>query len=201
MDRPGLIPARAGRTRSSDRSARPLGAHPRSRGADSLSSLVSSLRRGSSPLARGARGHCANESAPGGLIPARAGRTSPSATESSGTRAHPRSRGADTVGWDPPMQTWGSSPLARGGPMLQKPSVSMAGLIPARAGRTPRRVPQGGASWAHPRSRGADLRRASLIRQIRGSSPLARGGHRDAKVPIVGVGLIPARAGRTCSRC
>ena len=50
---PGLIPARAGRTRTSRSRRTPPRAHPRSRGADDGSSRAGSSLEGSSPLARG----------------------------------------------------------------------------------------------------------------------------------------------------
>ena len=50
---------------------------------------------------------------------------------------------------------------------------------------------------AHPRSRGADIVPVSHTYRTGGSSPLARGGRRGAGVAQPGVGLIPARAGRT----
>ena len=69
----------------------------------------------------------------------------------------------------------GSSPLARGTPLMEWFIFVSFGLIPARAGNTD--VVGGEAHWvrAHPRSRGehlaADLRPDAQA----GSSPLARG--------------------------
>jgi len=72
---PRLIPARAGRTSLTGGSWGLVGAHPRSRGADSISLGRRLITQGSSPLARG--GHEAHHAVrlAGGLIPARAGRT------------------------------------------------------------------------------------------------------------------------------
>ncbi len=56
------------------------------------------------------------------------------------------------------------------------------------------------ATWAHPRSRGADHEFSLLDGVSRGSSPLARGGHPLGKSPGSSTGLIPARAGRTHSQ-
>ena len=71
----GIIPARAGFTRTARRSHRPWWDHPRSRGV--YPSLRRPLRRpwGSSPLARGLRPVLAQVRAYLGIIPARAGFT------------------------------------------------------------------------------------------------------------------------------
>ena len=91
----------------------------------------------------------------------------------------------------------GSSPLARGGPRREWPARHLAGLIPARAGRTCRSSTRPRSSRAHPRSRGADGRVLSGKNEQSGSSPLARGGRGMGRSPALHPGLIPARAGRT----
>ena len=73
------------------------------------------------------------------------------------------------------------------------------GLIPAHAGKTPGPGRRWRPSWAHPRSRGENVRRAVLCDGRVGSSPLTRG-----KLPLIGDdfddrGLIPAHAGKTCA--
>ena len=71
----GLIPARAGNTRCESVQVIPGGAHPRSRGEHRRSNLARSSTWGSSPLARGTRGHLLHPRGSPGLIPARAGNT------------------------------------------------------------------------------------------------------------------------------
>ena len=93
--RPGLIPAGAGRTASRQSVAPTCGAHPRWRGADHEWVNVMDWSKGSSPLARGGpprhrRGH-----RPARLIPAGAGRTSDPLPVRGSLGAHPRWRGAD----------------------------------------------------------------------------------------------------------
>ena len=71
-------------------------------------------------------------------------------------------------------------------------------LIPAHAGKTPRRSSSTSSNWAHPRSRGenaVDLPRGSAIA---GSSPLTRGKHDARQGRQRDRGLIPAHAGKTC---
>ena len=89
-----------------------------------------------------------------GLIPARAGNTYPVLPNRNYTGAHPRSRGEHSK-----ISSWwtvstGSSPLARGTPLVTAWKTEDAGLIPARAGNT-LYFPRGFFGvWAHPRSRG-----------------------------------------------
>ncbi len=91
----------------------------------------------------------------------------------------------------------GSSPLARGGPLGCVAVEQRPGLIPARAGRTAIRPSTHWWSRAHPRSRGADIRRTARLSPSAGSSPLARGGPEHEVGVEQASGLIPARAGRT----
>ena len=95
-------------------------------------------------------------------------------------------------------QPWGSSPLARGGLVDWLRVTVPAGLIPARAGRTTGVGCATSTARAHPRSRGADAERELDVVQQSGSSPLARGGQATIEDGATYIGLIPARAGRTC---
>ena len=111
----GLIPARAGRTPHRGAFLTRAWAHPRSRGADAAVTKVEIYLWGSSPLARGGHGLRAVKNSRPGLIPARAGRTTTATLIGKGSRAHPRSRGADDVVGSSVDPGAGSSPLARGG--------------------------------------------------------------------------------------
>ena len=71
----GLIPARAGNTRSPCCAIKPLWAHPRSRGEHTDDNGIIWIRAGSSPLARGTLRRHIIRAAAAGLIPARAGNT------------------------------------------------------------------------------------------------------------------------------
>jgi len=193
----GLIPARAGRTRSPRPLAASARAHPRSRGADTRSAVRLRRMTGSSPLARGGRAVGQPDLLLTGLIPARAGRTRRRGPCSPSRRAHPRSRGADFLIDFAALLCPGSSPLARGGHLLGLDDRGHPGLIPARAGRTRRSTIPSGVLRAHPRSRGADSPLTSPCVWVWGSSPLARGGHHDRCPSAARPGLIPARAGRT----
>ena len=174
---PGLIPAHAGKTPSTQLRAHSHPAHPRSRGENSGPRHLGACTGGSSPLT-------------GGKTPRRqwtAFRPS----------AHPRSRGEN---W-PTMFTYqvcpGSSPLTRGKHLDRRATVQADGLIPAHAGKTcscrwsdPRRA-------AHPRSRGENASRDWPLIVALGSSPLTRGKRRGGACRTVLCGLIPAHAGKT----
>ena len=90
---PGLIPARAGNTAVRCCRAHAPKAHPRSRGEHAFDFSSVSTSAGSSPLARGTRGHAHQPVADQGLIPARAGNTARGYGTTPPAGAHPRSRG------------------------------------------------------------------------------------------------------------
>ena len=134
----GLIPARAGKTGRPQERVIWKRAHPRAGGENRSVITVVTCCRGSSPRGRGkppCRGRCMPSP---GLIPARAGKTSPACLSTPPRRAHPRAGGENPgrkCAWRPSL---GSSPRGRGKhtvPMLTDRSV---GLIPARAGKTVR---------------------------------------------------------------
>ena len=109
-----IIPARAGFTVRRRGQADQREDHPRSRGVYERVTVPSNTEAGSSPLARGLRAPPSRWGAFRGIIPARAGFTSPAPEDPAGHRDHPRSRGVYhrwTAGSSPGS---GSSPLARG---------------------------------------------------------------------------------------
>ena len=172
-------------------------AHPRSRGDHDMLVVTFWVSWGSSPLARGPRGCLPGPARVPGLIPARAGTTSPSCAVQKIERAHPRSRGDHlTTAWTRWL-TWGSSPLARGPQAAVAVGDDAPGLIPARAGTTFFLEMAGENAWAHPRSRGDHGQQACEAGSLLGSSPLARGPRADRALAQSADGLIPARAGTT----
>ena len=193
----GLIPAHAGKTTAVRQCLPSGGAHPRSRGENARASGTSARQAGSSPLTRGKRGGQIPALAGFGLIPAHAGKTYRVSFETQATQAHPRSRGENTVEIPCQMVSQGSSPLTRGKPSCLMRTIAAMRLIPAHAGKTPRR------SWftirppAHPRSRGENQARFPDGRRDSGSSPLTRGKHPGRRERRRRVGLIPAHAGKT----
>ena len=195
----GIIPARAGFTRLSQWSHEVPPDHPRSRGVYYLWTDAGQFGAGSSPLARGLQEPSRRARAPGRIIPARAGFTSPTQPNPTSGPDHPRSRGVYEPRKSSRGGTNGSSPLARGLQASHTPSCTGRRIIPARAGFTPRPPRRRPAAQDHPRSRGVYCpsprecrRRCWIIPARAGFTP--RGLRWCAAVRI-----IPARAGFTPS--
>ena len=170
----GIIPARAGFTPWGDGAGRSRVDHPRSRGvyggdhhalfggqgssplARGLPCflLTHALTNGSSPLARGLRRWAILLPRSDGIIPARAGFTHIRERKRKNRKDHPRSRGVYECQAILTTRDFGSSPLARGLPVEAVRVRPGVGIIPARAGFTPRPGPPPARSGDHPRSRG-----------------------------------------------
>ena len=132
----GLIPAHAGKTRSSAQMTRRLRAHPRSRGENCISRPNVRSGPGSSPLTRGKLSAVLPGEEGTGLIPAHAGKTREPAAESGALEAHPRSRGENANLRHTFFLGRGSSPLTRGKHFTELATNTLRGLIPAHAGKT-----------------------------------------------------------------
>ncbi len=130
----GLIPACAGKTRIRGRLTCWRRAHPRMRGEN----------HGRNPD----RNH--HE----GLIPACAGKTAWRNNLSRQHRAHPRMRGENHHRIGGGIRRVGSSPHARGKPIIGASGSNRVGLIPACAGKTKSWLQKLTAFTAHPRMRG-----------------------------------------------
>ena len=172
-----IIPARAGFTPASRRSSRPSADHPRSRGVYDPLDIVE---------AQGPR-----------IIPARAGFTDRAGRRAEWGGDHPRSRGVYDDVNPPPQIAKGSSPLARGLPPQVLGHIRNRGIIPARAGFTPRRSGPESSPADHPRSRGVYVKGYWVAHHGHGSSPLARGLLRFHIIVRADIRIIPARAGFT----
>ena len=111
--------------------------------------------------------------------------------------AHPRSRGENARPSTASALPSGSSPLTRGKPGDLGNHQRRGGLIPAHAGKTPRRGRTESPQRAHPRSRGENRWPTPRPTTPAGSSPLTRGkllcSERSPRLPR----LIPAHAGKT----
>ena len=193
----GIIPARAGFTVSKGTRRECTGDHPRSRGVYRPDIPGQAAREGSSPLARGLQAGPAPRAPLCRIIPARAGFT-PNKTEGTENEPdHPRSRGVYQPAEGPQPLARGSSPLARG---LRAGAARVdqgQGIIPARAGFTPRGPDESRAPADHPRSRGVYTPLIGRLYEDAGSSPLARGLRRIIAGHTGLIGIIPARAGFT----
>ena len=152
-----IIPARAGFTLRTRRTATPIWDHPRSRGVYSWAINLPHFSLGSSPLARGLRRQTILPSLSSRIIPARAGFTQNFILIHFMARDHPRSRGVYADCADSLAVCVGSSPLARGLHEHAPGGRMRLGIIPARAGFTRRRMCGRLTARDHPRSRGVYL--------------------------------------------
>ena len=178
------------------------------------------LAAGSSPLARGTPPGNRPLRVRSRFIPARAGNTTPGAPSAATATVHPRSRGEHWSAERSAAVCPGSSPLARGTPLLRPPLLPAERFIPARAGNTRRTGSRCQPGAVHPRSRGehsrttrgggalcsgsSPLARGTLQDHAggggalcSGSSPLARGTRGGGRRRARRLRFIPARAGNT----
>ena len=172
-------------------------AHPRSRGENFCAQSTARSTGGSSPLTRGKQWTVMQRVSAAGLIPAHAGKTPGRLDIHVSAWAHPRSRGENRVIKPGGYLLAGSSPLTRGKRFAAGGQGTSPGLIPAHAGKTPRRRRGGWYSGAHPRSRGENSAALGYETPSRGSSPLTRGKHHRRRQRAQTCGLIPAHAGKT----
>ena len=197
----GIIPACAGSTVMAEPSCAPSLDHPRLRGEHEPHSTWPESAEGSSPLARGALGQVRRARAPTGIIPACAGSTSQLARRSWDSRDHPRLRGEHAVWYVEHGFGVGSSPLARGAPVVLLRLVLPAGIIPACAGSTERADNRWSSSRDHPRLRGEHKTSGFASFSEMGSSPLARGARVALALGVLFDRIIPACAGSTPRGC
>ena len=194
----GLIPARAGKTRSTRTCCRRRSAHPRACGENGSGLFTCAV--GSSPRVRGKPEESPGRRANAGLIPARAGKTYDAYAVALANGAHPRACGENwywLIEYGAPA---GSSPRARGKLWGGAALIGRPRLIPARAGKTPPGRATRPARPAHPRACGENAKGAEDAAREEGSSPRVRGKLHGGTHVGVPCGLIPARAGKTLDR-
>ena len=171
----GLIPARAGKTRSSTGRAHVDSAHPRAGGENAIRAETVDGLRGSSPRGRGKLGQFAGGELGDRLIPARAGKTPSQFLASSVAGAHPRAGGENASVKLPTGLQVGSSPRGRGKHSGYECGGEFERLIPARAGKTCRLGGRDRYRAAHPRAGGENIARGEAELLGAGSSPRGRG--------------------------
>ena len=159
------------------------------------------LKQGSSPLTRGKRIDARVFAGELGLIPAHAGKTTPTSACAVASGAHPRSRGENRGPIWNCERCLGSSPLTRGKHLDGDGRHPVGRLIPAHAGKTLRFVGRPASAWAHPRSRGENCTPRRASPWTTGSSPLTRGKLTPRPAALALCGLIPAHAGKTSIGC
>ena len=150
----GIIPACAGSTSCLKVCCLQTWDHPRLRGEHASPFSPLGMVKGSSPLARGARLLLLQQRSAGGIIPACAGSTAFRFSFVAYSGDHPRLRGEHWGASGRIDQYWGSSPLARGAPLLRRHALKVSGIIPACAGSTPQAHRHQRHGGDHPRLRG-----------------------------------------------
>ena len=194
--RRGIIPAGAGRSRHVPSGGVGLGDHPRGCGEKGRSPLSVVLVQGSSPRVRGEGSSGAMSRSRVRIIPAGAGRSHHASLVFLSRWDHPRGCGEKHCRPRPWADGPGSSPRVRGEVALWPFIASAAGIIPAGAGRSRGARRPGGDSGDHPRGCGEKLASRGVAVGIGGSSPRVRGEAWVASPACLGVGIIPAGAGR-----
>ena len=192
-----FIPARAGNTPPAVRWTIRMTVHPRSRGEHARICSHHRSESGSSPLARGTRSRSARACSSDRFIPARAGNTRSCSRGRTWSSVHPRSRGEHLQEHRHYYASIGSSPLARGTPVVAEANAPLRRFIPARAGNTVWRSNATASSSVHPRSRGEHYHAPTPRPASSGSSPLARGTPAHWDTATGPRRFIPARAGNT----
>ena len=167
------------------------------RGEHQKRALLSRHAPGSSPHARGARLRVDGCASLLGIIPACAGSTSNVRFPTYAPRDHPRMRGEHYTREPSKLGCRGSSPHARGAPLLHRQCGVRRGIIPACAGSTKLLRFSYTQRGDHPRMRGEHAERMHWMEAHQGSSPHARGAHAPRQAPAPRQGIIPACAGST----
>ena len=153
-----IIPARAGFTAFFGVCCGGGWDHPRACGVYMRPRLMKESPRGSSPRVRGLHPEEKHVHEGNGIIPARAGFTTPSTPSRTSPRDHPRACGVYPSARS--SSTWraGSSPRVRGlrwgGPTVSRGAALASRIIPARAGFTGLLVGGGHRVPDHPRACG-----------------------------------------------
>ena len=134
---------------------------------------------------------------PGGITPARAGKTISSFRPWAAIWDHPRSCGKDFPCLCGHELRMGSPPLVRERPTPGIPSRTRRRITPARAGKTMLTSDLWRWSRDHPRSCGKDHARQACQMQAQGSPPLVRERLLQEIGNVTRFGITPARAGKT----
>jgi len=192
-----LTPTRVGTTVPVAGERNVAGAHPHTRGDDSLRPPRPIDSPGSPPHAWGRRMLIVFDEAVGGLTPTRVGTTRRIWRGRLRRRAHPHTRGDDEPALPARVCSAGSPPHAWGRRDQQRPGSGDPGLTPTRVGTTYLTASGRRSSGAHPHTRGDDRGVVRLGQFRRGSPPHAWGRHELIQVMHDARGLTPTRVGTT----
>ena len=172
-------------------------AHPRVGGENHGSSKKRECDIGSSPRGRGKPQRWRGSPCGCRLIPAWAGKTHTRRWSAVEAAAHPRVGGENHFSRRPITLRRGSSPRGRGKPLEVQDAGGVPRLIPAWAGKTDSPHRRCAPPAAHPRVGGENKTNDLIGVAADGSSPRGRGKHQEPDFECLGVGRIPAWAGKT----
>ena len=193
----GIIPADAGSTPVAGRLDIEAGDHPCGCGEHTLLPFALATSGGSSPRMREALRERTDRVPIDGIIPADAGRTTPTIGIRRSNRDHPRGCGEHTGIPVHRPQHQGSSPRMRGARTKACSSEDRPGIIPADAGSTRSCWTTRAKAGDHPRGCGEHQRSERRQQSERESSPRMRGALLSFGDCGDAHGIIPADAGST----
>ena len=193
----GIIPARAGNTRSTGTRTTTSRDHPRVCGEHCSAATVSGLPVGSSPHVRGTRQLDADRGVIAGIIPACAGNTRRGRCSRWRAWDHPHVCGEHRFSRRSNVSHMGSSPRVRGTLLMDAESADAPGIIPACAGNTTSRTRPAERAKDHPRVCGEHADHVDQKVIDTGSSPRVRGTRLSLADDSHQPGIIPACAGNT----
>ena len=172
-------------------------AHPRAGGENAEPDGLVDPDAGSSPRGRGKLCRALKRAPDGGLIPARAGKTTLVWEYFATEWAHPRAGGENALAVLERANQIGSSPRGRGKPDALDRRHRRRRLIPARAGKTIAVSASVAVAGAHPRAGGENPSSPMTPGAMPGSSPRGREKRSLIERLLQLRRLIPARAGKT----
>ena len=169
--------------------------HPRACGEHGSTSGTVRVVAGSFPRVRGTLERPLDGIVGGRFIPARAGNMSGFRTAEWLRSVHPRACGEHPNAQPDVPTVSGSSPRVRGTWRFSNPTQQYHRFIPARAGNIERIAVADRHASVHPRACGEHERTLRNPDGVTGSSPRVRGTFSVARLLLVPLRFIPARAG------
>ena len=195
----GITPARAGKRIILGGTNVGLGDHPRTRGEKTFKNMHRHSKQGSPPHARGKVCSTCTASIGRRITPARAGKSNGFINCSAHYRDHPRTRGEKKITFPSASRRRGSPPHARGKDGCHAFFSTPHRITPARAGKRNGSHKPGMHLQDHPRTRGEKWIVSMKHCRLSGSPPHARGKGTGSRSATAGVGITPARAGKSAT--
>ena len=195
-----IIPAHAGNSDPTERSASCSTDHPRACGELPRMRLTLSTLAGSSPRMRGTRIPRLQGLASRRIIPAHAGNSASSRRATGDQPDHPRACGELECDIWVEQAVTGSSPRMRGTRRTVRRQVGFDRIIPAHAGNSARSAVSRDRAPDHPRACGELLYNRLLRSNSDGSSPRMRGTRIAHEIFRRDPRIIPAHAGNSLAK-